>query len=66
MRRARAAGSARCVALFREEAAREAGALLARRTSSTAASCRHRRGAEQDWVRLTQSQFEPVEITPQF
>ena len=59
----------RVVALFADEApAQRSGARCCRRrTSSPAASCWASRAvAEQDWVRLTQSQFAPVEITPEF
>lgn len=56
------------VALFAEEAqAREAAALL--QPQDFFAGCKLLGiGAvpDQDWVRLTQSQFEPVEITPSF
>jgi ribosomal protein L11 methyltransferase len=58
----------RVVALFPTEAvAREAAALL--QAQDFFAGCtvlEVRPVAEQDWVRLTQSQFEPVEITPTF
>ena len=58
----------RVVALFPGEAqAREAAALL--QAQDFFAGCtvlEVRPVAEQDWVRLTQSQFEPVEITPTF
>ncbi len=58
----------RVVALFPGEAqAREAAALL--QAQDFFAGCtvlELRPVAEQDWVRLTQSQFEPVEITPTF
>jgi len=56
------------VALFPDEArAREAAALLP--PQDFFAGCQLVGVAEvpeQDWVRLTQSQFEPVEITPEF
>jgi ribosomal protein L11 methyltransferase len=56
------------VALFPTEvAAQEAGQLLA--AQDFFAGCKLLGIApvpEQDWVRLTQSQFEPVEITPDF
>ena len=58
----------RVVALFPGEAqAREAATLL--QAQDFFAGCtvlEVRPVAEQDWVRLTQSQFEPVEITPTF
>src|SRR5690606_34800265 len=58
----------RIVALFAsEDAAREAGTLLL--AQDFFAGCQVvgvQAVAEQDWVRLTQSQFEPVEITPSF
>ena len=58
----------RVVSHFATEAlAREAAALL--RIQDFFASCAVvaiRAVAEQDWVRLTQSQFAPVEITPEF
>jgi ribosomal protein L11 methyltransferase len=59
----------RVLALFpHETAAREAAALLIVQ-DFFAADC-HMLGVaevpEQDWVRLTQSQFAPVEITPEF
>ena len=58
----------RLVALFPSEAsAREAADLLA--AQDFFASCsvvEIREVPEQDWVRLTQSQFAPVEITPEF
>jgi len=58
----------RMVALFGEEAAaREAATLLA--AQDFFAGCRVLGVAQvqdQDWVRLTQSQFAPVEITPEF
>ena len=59
---------ARVVALFADEAeARDAARLLALQDfwdgcAVTAIGA----GPEQDWVRLTQSQFEPVPITPSF
>ena len=56
------------VALFAEEAqAREAAQLLA--PQDFFVDCKVvglQAVADQDWVRLTQSQFEPVEITPSF
>jgi ribosomal protein L11 methyltransferase len=56
------------VALFPDQAAaQEAAGLLA--PQDFFAACRLLAIApvpEQDWVRLTQSQFEPVEITPSF
>ncbi|HQS30716.1 MAG: ribosomal protein L11 methyltransferase [Polaromonas sp. 39-63-203] len=58
----------RVVALFATEAlARDAGKLLA--AQDFFAGCRVvaiQTVPEQDWVRLTQSQFTPVEITPEF
>ena len=58
----------RVIALFPEEApAREAAALLP--LQDFFGDCRVQGVAEvpeQDWVRLTQSQFDPVEITPEF
>ncbi len=58
----------RVVALFPgEPQAREAATLL--QAQDFFAGCtvlEVRPVAEQDWVRLTQSQFEPVEITPTF
>jgi ribosomal protein L11 methyltransferase len=58
----------RLVALFASEAlAREAAALL--EPQDFFAGCRLiaiQAVPEQDWVRLTQSQFTPVEITPDF
>ncbi len=58
----------RVIALFATEAlAREAAAVLA--AQDFFAGCRTLGVAdvpEQDWVRLTQSQFAPVEITPEF
>ena len=58
----------RIVALFAsEDAAREAGTLLL--AQDFFAGCQVigvQAVAEQDWVRLTQSQFDPVEITPSF
>ena len=58
----------RVVALFdTEAAAREAGALLAVQDFFDGAEVLGVQAvAEQDWVRLTQSQFDPVEITPTF
>lgn len=58
----------RMVALFSEDAvARDAARLL--EPQEFFAGCTIlgvQTVAEQDWVRLTQSQFEPVEITPSF
>jgi ribosomal protein L11 methyltransferase len=58
----------RVIALFRDEgAAREAATLLS--AQDFFAGCEVVGVAdvpEQDWVRLTQSQFAPVEITPEF
>jgi len=58
----------RVVALFpKDEAAREAQQLLA--VQDFFAGCEVlgiAQVAEQDWVRLTQSQFAPVDITPDF
>ncbi len=58
----------RVIALFQTEVlAREAAALLA--AQDFFAGCQLIGVAEvleQDWVRLTQSQFAPVEITPEF
>ena len=58
----------RVVALFgTEDLAREAGTLLL--AQDFFAGCEVvgvQAVAEQDWVRLTQSQFDPVEITPSF
>ena len=58
----------RVIALFPEEAtAREAAALLP--LQDFFADCVVLEVAalpDQDWVRLTQSQFDPVEITPEF
>jgi ribosomal protein L11 methyltransferase len=58
----------RMVALFpTEQAAREAARLLA--AQDFFEGCEHSGiapVADQDWVRLTQSQFSPVEITPEF
>ena len=55
-------------ALFATEvAAREAAALLAAQDFFAGSELLHLEPvAEQDWVRLTQSQFEPVQITPEF
>jgi ribosomal protein L11 methyltransferase len=65
-----AAGSARPEGLFDDEAAGRlerrhaaAGAGLGRRPACAGHAAAV---AEQDWVRLTQSQFAPVEITPSF
>ena len=58
----------RVVALFAQQAqADEAGALL--QAQDFFEGCKLlgvRRVEDQDWVRLTQSQFAPVEITPEF
>ena len=58
----------RMVALFaREDQAREAGDLL--QAQDFFESCQWlgvRKLEDQDWVRLTQSQFAPVDITPDF
>jgi len=58
----------RVVSLFASEAlARDAAALLS--AQDFFAACQVvaiQAVAEQDWVRLTQSQFAPVEITPEF
>ncbi len=58
----------RVLALFAQrEAAEEAARLL--QAQDFFAGCKVlgiEEVAEQDWVRLTQSQFEPVEITPEF
>jgi ribosomal protein L11 methyltransferase len=58
----------RVIALFeKEEAAREAAALL--QVQDFFDSCEMlgiNLVPDQDWVRLTQSQFTPVEITPEF
>lgn len=58
----------RIVALFQqEEAAREAASLLTLQDFFEGAQVIGVRVVvEQDWVRLTQSQFDPVEITPTF
>ncbi len=58
----------RIVALFQhEEAAREAASLLTLQDFFDGAQVIGVRVVvEQDWVRLTQSQFDPVEITPTF
>jgi ribosomal protein L11 methyltransferase len=58
----------RVVALFQDEAAaREASSLLLPQDFFDGAQVIGVRAvAEQDWVRLTQSQFDPVEITPTF
>lgn len=58
----------RVVALFNNEAAaREAAALLQAQEFFAGCSVQGVRAvADQDWVRLTQSQFDPVEITPTF
>ena len=58
----------RVTALFNTEAqAREAAQLLAAQDFFAACALLGVVAlADQDWVRLTQSQFEPVEITPEF
>lgn len=58
----------RVVALFASEAAaREAADLLDAQDFFAGCAVHGVRAVpEQDWVRLTQSQFEPVEITPTF
>ena len=58
----------RVVALFPERAPAEEAArlLLAQDFFAGARLLGIDEVAEQDWVRLTQSQFEPVEITPEF
>ena len=58
----------RVVALFPDEAtAREAATLLSAQDFFDGCRVQGVRAVpEQDWVRLTQSQFEPVEITPTF
>ena len=59
----------RVVALFADEASAQAAAahLLAQHGDDSALRIEAlREVAEQDWVRLTQSQFEPVAITDQF
>ena len=58
----------RIVALFEsDQAATEAGTLLlAQDWAKDVALVAMRPVAEQDWVRLTQSQFAPVEIAPGF
>ena len=58
----------RIVALFEsDQAATEAGTLLlAQDWATDVALVAMRPVAEQDWVRLTQSQFAPVEIAPCF
>jgi ribosomal protein L11 methyltransferase len=55
-------------ALFETQAAAaEAASLLLAQDWATGVSVTVvREVAEQDWVRLTQSQFDPVEITPEF
>ena len=55
-------------ALFENEAAADlaAAALLAQAWSDGLHLHSLQPVAEQDWVRLTQSQFDPVEITPEF
>jgi len=56
------------LALFSDEsAAREAAALLAAQDFFAGATIQSIAPVpEQDWVRLTQAQFEPVAVTPQF
>ncbi len=58
----------RVIALFADEAAatRAATLLLAQDWACDVSLVAMRPVAEQDWVRLTQSQFTPVEITPEF
>lgn len=58
----------RVVALFgTEAAAREAATLLRAQDFFEGCSVQGVRAvADQDWVRLTQSQFDPVDITPSF
>lgn len=59
----------RVVALFSDEAAAQAAAahlLSQHRSDPTLQIEALREVAEQDWVRLTQSQFEPVAITDHF
>ncbi|MDR1969254.1 MAG: 50S ribosomal protein L11 methyltransferase [Burkholderiaceae bacterium] len=58
----------RVLALFADEAAaREAAGLLALQDFFDGCAVQAMAAvAEQDWVRLTQSQFEPVAITPTF
>jgi ribosomal protein L11 methyltransferase len=58
----------RIVALFSDEnAAREAGGLLQAQDFFAQGQVQGVRSvADLDWVRLTQSQFEPVQITPTF
>jgi ribosomal protein L11 methyltransferase len=58
----------RVIALFgKEEAAREAASLLqAQDFFDTCQVLGINAVPDQDWVRLTQSQFAPVEITPEF
>ena len=69
-RRARAGSARACSALFADEAAASRGGDAARwrRTGVDGCSVAVDRGRSptQDWVRLTQSQFAPVEITPAF
>jgi ribosomal protein L11 methylase PrmA len=64
-----AAGTAPpCKALFETETAAEGAAtlLLAQRLGAGLHVQALAEMPDQDWVRLTQSQFEPVEITPEF
>ena len=58
----------RIVALFpTQEAAEQARALLMLQDFFEGCEALEIRGVEQqDWVRLTQSQFQPVDITPEF
>ncbi len=58
----------RIAALFADEAAATAGAtlLLAQDWAHDVSLVAMRPVAEQDWVRLTQSQFAPVEVAPGF
>ena len=60
--------SSRVTALLADEtAAREAARLLALQDAFEGCAVQSIAPvADQDWVRLTQSQFEPVEITPSF
>ncbi len=56
------------VALFEDEATATAAATLlqAQDWAAEMTLCQLRAVVDQDWVRLTQSQFAPVEITPSF
>lgn len=58
----------RIIALFSDRAAAEEAAnlLSAQDFFSTCQTLGVQEVADQDWVRLTQSQFAPVEITPEF